>query len=303
MNKDSKNTILIVDDEVMNIKILLNLLMPDYILYVAKDGNTAIQMALTHMPDLILLDIVMPEMDGYTVLKELRASRETQNIPVIFITSLSSEEDEKKGLALEVADYISKPFVPELVKLRIKNQMKIVRYLKIIENLSETDTLTGLHNRRAFNKQLLHEWGRAIRNHSTLSMLLLDIDHFKAYNDTHGHQQGDVVLRTVANIFKHTLKRSTDFVARWGGEEFIILLPDTTLAKAINIAEVLREEVAHCRLKLDNGQTANITISVGVNEIAPNSGSKIDKFISDTDKAMYLAKSQGRNKVISRDQL
>lgn len=298
MSEGTKNTILIVDDEVTNINILINLLWNEYTLHVAKDGPTAIDMARTHAPDLILLDILMPEMDGYQILNELREFKSTKNIPVIFITGLSSDEDEEKGLSLEVADYISKPFVPAIVKLRIRNQIRIVNYLRIIEQLSMTDSLTGLHNRRSFNEKLRQEWGRAIREEVSISLIMLDVDNFKSYNDTYGHQQGDVVLQTVAKIFTRMLKRSADFVARWGGEEFIILLPSTDMAGAAKLADDIRVEVENTQIILTDGTVTGVTVSAGVNDLIPCNDSILDKFISDADKAMYLAKDRGRNRVV-----
>ena len=298
MEEAIKNTILVVDDEVANINVLIHLLWQDYTLHVAKDGPTAIEMARTHAPDLILLDIIMPDMDGFEVLSELREFKSTKNIPVIFITGLSSHEDEEKGLSLEVADYISKPFVPAIVKLRIHNQLRIINYLRIIERLSMTDALTGLHNRRSFNEKLRQEWGRAIREEMPLSLIMLDVDNFKQYNDTFGHQQGDIVLLTVSEVFSRTLKRSADFVARWGGEEFIILLPATDLAGAAKLAEDIRKEVERTEIVLADGTITSVTVSAGVNELIPSQSSVMDKFISDADRAMYVAKGQGRNRVV-----
>ena len=299
MVDEVKNTILIVDDEVTNINVLINLLWHDFTLYVAKDGKSAVDMALTHVPDLILLDIVMPNMDGYEVLEELRKIPATKNIPVIFITGLSSHEDEEKGLSLEVADYVSKPFIPTIVKLRIGNQIRLVNYLRIIERLSMTDVLTGLHNRRSFNERLRQEWGRAIRESSPLSLVILDIDNFKHYNDTYGHQQGDAVLQTVAQVFTNSLKRATDFVARWGGEEFTILLPSTNMEGALQVSEYIRGEVEQTEIILHDGTVTGVTVSAGVNELTLTNDDSIDRFISDTDRALYIAKGQGRNRVIS----
>ena len=299
MAAETKNTILIVDDEVANINVLIHLLLNEYTLHVAKDGPTAIEMARTHMPDLILLDIIMPGMDGYQVLEELRASEDTKNIPVIFVSGLNSDDDEAKGLSLEVADYISKPLVAAIVKFRIRNQIRIINYLRIIERLSMTDSLTGLNNRRSFNDRLRQEWGRAVREEISLSLIMLDIDNFKNYNDTYGHQAGDLVLKAVAGIFDNMLKRSTDFVARWGGEEFIILLSGTDREGAVKLAEDIRTEVENTEIELYNGISTKVTVSAGVSELIPNQEDIIDRFISDADKAMYIAKSQGRNRVVS----
>ena len=299
IDSEIRSSILIVDDEVTNINMLVHMLWEDYTLYVAKDGPAAIEMAKIHNPNLILLDIIMPGMNGYQVLEELRNSDNTKNIPIIFITGLSSSEDEEKGLSMEVADYISKPFAPSIVKLRIQNQMKLINYLQIIERMSMTDALTGLHNRRSFNERLRQEWGRAIREGASLGLIMLDVDNFKDYNDTYGHQQGDIVLQSVARVFFDVLKRSTDFVARWGGEEFIVLLPGSDIEAATLIAESIRVAVENADVNMKDGSVTRVTVSAGVNELAPSRDSIIDKFISDADKAMYIAKGQGRNRVVS----
>lgn len=296
-----QNSILIVDDDPSNISMLLHLLQDDYTIYVAKNGLSAIRMAQLQIPDLILLDVVMPEMDGYEVLEELRENKITQNIPVIFITGLNSPEDEEKGLSLEIADYISKPFVPAIVKLRVQNQVRLINYMRDIERLNRIDSLTGLDNRRSFNERLRIEWGRAIRESTTLSLILLDVDNFKHFNDTYGHLQGDKVLKTVADVFKDRLHRSTDFAARWGGEEFIVLLPNTCLQGAVLVAEQIREEIQKTKIILDDGTVTQVTVSAGVNEITQQKhNNQIDKFISDADMAMYEAKSLGRNRVVAK---
>ena len=296
---DVKNTILIVDDEVANINVLIHLLRNQYALHVAKSGSIALEMAKSHQPDLILLDIIMPEMDGFLVLKKLREDESTKDIPVIFVTGLSSVEDEEKGLALEVADYISKPFVPSIVKLRVSNQIRMVNYLRTIEHMSMTDALTNLNNRRSFNEKLQQEWHRAVREGSSISLIMLDVDYFKKYNDTHGHQQGDKVLQAISEVFAETIKRSMDFTARWGGEEFAILLPATDLDGAVKVAEEIRVAVGDKEILLPDGSVSKVTVSCGVNEIKPGQDSDIDRFISDADKALYAAKEQGRNRVIT----
>ena len=299
MDEMKKNSILIVDDQVLNITILIHLLRDEYTLYAAKDGPSAIELAIKHVPDLILLDIVMREMDGYQVLEKLRLIEATQNIPIIFITGLNSKEEEEKGLALEVADYISKPFTPSIVKLRVRNQIRMINYMREIEKLSMTDALTGLSNRRSFNIMLEKEWGRAIREQQPLSMIVLDIDKFKDFNDTYGHQHGDIALQTVAQILNSIIKRRTDYVARWGGEEFVILLPSTDVISAIKIAEKVRIEVENASIPHPDQFETRVTISAGVNGIIPTLSSVVDKFVSDADRALYAAKGQGRNRVVS----
>jgi diguanylate cyclase (GGDEF)-like protein len=295
---NKKNTILIVDDDVINLKALIHILSPSYTVYTAKDGQDAIDKACAYLPDLILLDIILPQMDGFAIMTKLKKMEETKNIPVIFISGLSSTEDEERGLLYEAADYITKPFSESIVKLRVRNQMQTLNNLRNIEQLSMMDTLTNIPNRRSFNHRINLEWGRAIRDKTPMSVLLMDIDKFKVYNDTYGHQQGDVVLQTVAGIFKHALKRTSDFAARWGGEEFVILLPDTNAEGALIIAESIRKTMEDCEIPLSCGGITKVTISIGVNTKTPTGDDMVEEYFAEADMALYTAKDEGRNRVV-----
>ncbi|MCL2194004.1 MAG: diguanylate cyclase [Treponema sp.] len=299
MNTKPKNSILVVDDEVGNLQVLAHILGMEYTIYTAKNGANAIEKAKEYMPDLILLDIIMPDMDGYQVLIELKSLETTKKIPVIFITGLSSIEDEAKGLSLNAADYISKPFSPTIVKLRVQNLIQIVNQLRTIERLSLVDQLTGIPNRRSFDERINAEWKRAIREGgpAPISILVMDVDHFKTYNDTYGHQQGDLALQVVAGVFSRHLKRSVDFAARWGGEEFIGLLPGTSLDGALEIAEDIRKSVENMEIDHYNGSSSKITVSIGVSTQKPTQSTWTDSFISMADRALYNAKAAGRNRV------
>ena len=297
MNDDIKNSVLIVDDENSNIMALTNILSPKYIVYAAKNGPNAIAAAEKYLPDVILLDILMPEMDGYAVITALKSSEKTQNIPVIFLTGLSNASDEEKGLALGAADYISKPFSPTIIKLRVQNQIKILNQFRIIELLSMKDQLTEILNRRGFESRMNMEWPRAIRENSLISILMMDVDHFKDYNDTYGHQQGDVVLQTIAMTVTQSLNRPGDFIARWGGEEFFVLLPNTDLAGALNIAELIRTNIEKTVILSYNGKETGITVSIGVNTQSPSYDNSRERFIKGADTALYKAKEAGRNRV------
>ena len=290
-----KNSVLVVDDESSNILALSHVLSPEFTVYAAKSGADAIAAAQKYLPDVILLDILMPEMDGYAVIAALKNSKKTEDIPVIFITGLSDADDEEKGLALGAADYITKPFSPAIVKLRLHNQVKMLEQLRTIERLSMTDSLTCLPNRRNFEIRLDSEWRRAMREHTPVSILVIDVDNFKNYNDAYGHQQGDVALREVAKVFMQMLKRPGDFAARWGGEEFIVLLPNTESCGALEIAEQIRKRIEKLEILCADGQAANVTVCIGVNTWEHGPGGTIDKFIREADRALYAAKNGGRN--------
>jgi len=293
-----KNSLLIVDDENVNLKVLTHILGSDYMIYTATSGKNAIEKAKEYKPDLILLDILMPDMDGYQTLAEIKSCDEIKKIPVIFITGLDSDEDEEKGLSLDAADYIIKPFRPAIAKLRVRNQIQIINQLQTIERLSMIDQLTNISNRRSFDDRLRMEWKKSVREQTPISMLMMDLDKFKHINDTYGHLQGDVVLQTVAAIFPKSFKRPGDFAARWGGEEFVVLMPNTLLEGAVKVAERIRHEVENRFIPSVDGVDIKITISIGVTSLTPTLENTIDAFLSDADKGLYAAKEAGRNCVV-----
>lgn len=299
MSSKEKSKVLIVDDQVINIMALANILKPEYEVIIAADGMTAIEAAEKHIPGIVLLDIMMPEVDGFEVLIHLKESETTKNIPVIFITGLDATEDEEKGFMLGAVDYITKPFHSTIVKARVKTHLKMAEYISAIERLSMVDTLTELPNRRSFDNRMETEWGRAIREKTPIGILMIDVDKFKVYNDVYGHPQGDVLLKTLSDVFRNTLKRETDFVARWGGEEFAVLLPNTGLDGSVMLAEQIRENVEQLKILCSDESKTSITISIGVNSLIPSKNDSVDKFISDVDQALYTAKNNGRNQVWS----
>jgi diguanylate cyclase (GGDEF)-like protein len=300
MDKD-KNTVLIIDDEVLNIKTLMNILREEYEIFAEVDSREAVVTANEIMPDIILLDIVMPEMDGHEVISALKSSDKTRSIPVIFITGLDNDDAEEKGLILGAADYIAKPFCSAIVKLRVKNQIKIINQIRTIENIGSTDQLTCIANRRGFDNYISREWGRAMRESLPISVLMIDLDGFKIYNDTYGHPQGDVALQIIAGTIQAMLKRTNDMVARWGGEEFIVSLPNTNEEGAVEIAEKIRLKIEQTPIPFLNGESTMLTASIGVNTIIPKHDCSIESFIEEADKALYRAKNAGKNRVCVRN--
>jgi len=295
MNRN-RNSILIVDDEKLNIIALTHILTEDYTVYAAKNGSDALEIAAEYLPDVILLDVLMPEMDGFEVLSRLKSNEQTKEIPVIFVTGLNTPEGEAEGLALGAADYISKPYSSAIVKLRIRNQIQMLNLLNMTRHLSVTDQLTGISNRRDFDYRMRLEWERASRDRSFISLLLIDIDKFKAYNDSYGHLQGDSALQIIAEVIACSLKRSVDFVARWGGEEFAVLLPATALSGALSVAEHIRKNVEHAPIPRAGGPPTRVTVSIGVNSCIPEPETLGHEFVIGADQALYDAKAQGRNK-------
>jgi len=293
----NKNRILIVDDDASNLMELVKILKPDYKIYAVKDGASALEKADEVVPDLILLDIFMPDMSGYEVMEMLRGNERTKDIPVIFITGATEYDDEIKGLAAGAVDYMHKPLNETLVKLRVHQQIQLLNQFRKIEHLSMSDQLTTLPNRRSFEIRIIEEWDRSTREQTPISVLMVDIDFFKKYNDTYGHQQGDVALQAVAKVFLKALNRPGDFVARWGGEEFIALLSNTDATGAVGVAERIRKLSEIMEIPSSDGTVTKITVSVGVNTRIHGLSCTVDEFISRADMALYDAKNKGRNRV------
>lgn len=298
MNDEQRHSILIVDDDKSNIDVLDHILKPLYRIFVAKSGTATLKRVTSDKPDLILLDILMPDMSGFDVLLALKEMEEVRRTPVIFITGLNSVEDEEKGFLLGAVDYITKPFNNSIVKARVKTHLQIVRQIRTIERLGMVDALTDIPNRRCFDTQIHAEWGRAIRENTPISLLMMDVDKFKNYNDTYGHPQGDVLLQTVAGIIAGSVKRPTDLIARIGGEEFAAILPNTDADGAVNVAETVRARVEATKVPAEGSNfSTSATISIGVAAIRPTVNDSIKDFVFAADKALYAAKEGGRNQV------
>jgi len=299
MKGGAKHCVLIIDDTPMQLVELGRILSSRYEVKIAKSGEEGLKLLKEHNIDLILLDLVMPGMSGFEVLACIKESEETAHIPVIFITGSSLAENEEKALSLGAVDYIHKPFVDVVVNLRVGIHLRLIEQMKFIENISLTDGLTGIGNRRNFDQTVKAEWNHARRAKEHFSMLLLDIDKFKLFNDTYGHLSGDLSLKTVAGVIDDSLERESDTVFRWGGEEFAVLLPCTPTKGAVMVAERIRENVAAMPIR-HGDQTTSVTISIGVGSIVPPDASFEEAFTEFSvriDQALYRAKEKGRNRV------
>ncbi len=300
MSEPENERILIVDDEKMNLKVLADLLKEEYIPILARNGEQALQYAFGDTPpDLILLDVVMPEMGGYEVIKILKNNNRTNRIPVIFVTALNSIVDEEHGLKLGAVDYITKPFSPPIVKMRVRNHLRIVHQYKLLDQLAHLDGLTEISNRRHFEEVFEKEWGRAARNKYSLSLAMVDVDYFKSYNDHYGHAMGDMALRKIAKALDNVLMRPADFVARYGGEEFVLLLPETDVAAARSVAERALQKVIELAIAHRYSQVADwVSISIGVATTMIDGAISPQIFLLNADKNLYLAKERGRNQIV-----
>lgn len=291
-------TVLIVDDDRINRTVLAELLQRECRILLAKDGETALLRAREERNiDLILLDVSMPGMDGYEVLRRLRADPPTANIAVIFITALTDERDEEHGLSLGAADYVFKPISPAIVKARVRNHLKLVAQRNELERLSERDGLTGIANRRYFDKAFELAWRHAVRTGDPLSVAMIDVDHFKEYNDHYGHGAGDEALRQVAQALARGAGRPYDVAARYGGEEFVLLLPG--LSELEPLLEKLRQAVMELNLPHARSRSAEVvTISCGGVVAFVSQTDKPAGLLGWADKLLYRAKQQGRNRVL-----
>ncbi len=289
---------LVADDDPSNVAVLKAILEPEYEVLVAADGEGALRTALEELPDLILLDIMMPKLDGYEVCAHLKGDPRTSTVPVIFITAKDEEEEEAMGLRIGGIDYITKPISAPILLARVRNHLQLKRYRDLLEDLSRTDSLTGVANRRRFDEVLIREWEHAVRHRLPLSMILIDVDHFKQYNDSYGHAAGDECLRQLAATMASVVRRQTDLLARYGGEEFSCLLSETDLEEAMVVARRLAAQVRAQRIPHAHSATAPfLTVSMGVGTAVPTEGDDVSKLIEKADQLLYQAKEGGRNRI------
>lgn len=326
--------IVVIDDIPANLRLLVELLSEQgYRVRPARDGTTAIETIKASLPDLILLDILMPQLDGYEICQKLKADPQTQEIPIIFLSAFNDGLDKAKAFGIGGADYITKPFEIEEVLARIANQLslrslhqqlkwqneKLQQEISIrqeierelrksqdalkqanlrLENLATTDSLTQIANRRQFDLCLEKEWFRLKREKLPLSLVFCDVDYFKQYNDTYGHLAGDRCLKVIARTIDFQVRRQGDLLARYGGEEFAVILPNTDCLGAIQVAESMRAIVQQMQISHARSRVSNfVTISLGISTIVPNEELSPQHLISTADTALYQAKEKGRNRV------
>ena len=286
----------------------------------ATDGESGVAAFRQHNPDIVLLDVVLPGMDGYEVARRIRAIEQSGEwTPIIFLTARTSDKDLEYGIEVGGDDYLVKP-VSEIVlaaKVRAMQRLAQMRLSLLVltrrlddanrelRRLTSVDGLTGIANRRCFDESIAREWQRARRNRLPLSILMLDVDYFKQYNDRYGHQAGDECLKAVAKCLEAELKRPADLVARFGGEEFVVMLPETNAVGARRVAEGMRHALASLKMPHEASPVADhVTLSAGVATVypAPEDGGSVTAMMDAADRALYHAKKSGRNQVALADQ-
>lgn len=295
--------ILIIDDSKLIVEFGKSILSKEgHEVSYAPDGYKALEIVSEEKPDLILLDVVMPGIDGYEVCRRLKAEEKTHDIPVIMLTSKGETEDKIKGLNIGAVDYVTKPFDAGELVARVNTQLRVKELHealqeknRLLQELANKDGLTNLYNHRYLQEQLLKEINRAKRYGQTISFVLLDIDHFKHFNDTYGHQTGDVILKTLGSILNKTI-RENDVAARYGGEEFAIILLHTEFKTARETTERLREVIELYNFKVGD-KHLHITVSLGIACFPHKDIETARDLIECADKALYSAKKAGRNRV------
>ena len=296
------SVILIIDDNPKSIK-ALSIVVRDFgeVIF-ATSGAAGIAMAIKTKPDLILLDVEMPGMNGYEVCRQLKADASTRSSNIIIVTSHSSVEHEVAALEAGAADFITKPLNAPLVRARVKTQLLVKKQADELHRLAEQDGLTGIYNRRYFDDQFVQEWRRHQRQRSPLGVALVDVDFFKAYNDRYGHQDGDECLRQVAAALQSSLRRPGEQVARYGGEEFVIILPYTDKNELMKIGPWLCEQVRNLQIPHARSDASEyVTISVGLASCVPSLKNDPASLVRLADKALYEAKANGRNHSVVAD--
>jgi diguanylate cyclase (GGDEF)-like protein len=294
---NSQQRILIIDDAMTNIVSLQELLRGDYEVLYATGSEQGLEACRTLQPDLVLLDVVMPGIDGFEVCVRLKRDLETRDIPVVFVTARSDIADETRGLEAGAIDFITKPFSPPIVRARVRNHLELARQRSLLSMHAFVDGLTGIANRRKFEEALETEWRRCARQNSPLGLIMGDVDLFKLYNDHYGHPAGDACLKGVAGALAQNLNRGGDLIARYGGEEFVCLLPETDLEGVRTAGVRLVNAVSELAIPHFKSSVArSVTVSLGGTAVVPNPDFAAPDLVRAADELLFRAKKAGRNR-------
>ncbi len=294
--------ILIIDDSPLQAAQLSDILSDEYEIETEQSAEAGFELARAGNYSLILLDVVMPGMDGFTLLKILQEENNTKTVPVIMITALSDIEHEQRGLTLGAVDYISKPFSPLIVKARVDTHIKLYNYRRQVERQSKTDQMTGIANRRRHDEYSVEKWKESVRLRTPFSICMFDIDHFKSFNDTFGHPAGDRVIASVAKTIASYLHRSTDFFVRYGGEEFVAILLGDDSDRVFEYIKTIRQAVEDLHIPHNPAVSEWVTVSIGGITIIPDAEKSYDFYLKIADAMLYDAKKFGRNRVVWADE-
>lgn len=295
---EHQEKILVIDDSSVQADMLRSILEDDYDITVAHAAEEGLRYAKDGNFSLVLLDVIMPGMDGFDLLRKLQEEVVTKRIPVILITSLRDTEHEERGLVLGAVDYITKPYHPPIVRARVNTHVKLYRYRSQVEYQSMIDPMTGVPNRRSYDANCRGKWQEAIRFQQPISLCMFDIDRFKTYNDTFGHPAGDKVICSVAQTASSLLRRSTDFFARYGGEEFVAILIGSDANEAFNQMKKIRNAVEQLHIPHTPEASPWVTVSIGGVTVMPEREDSFETYLKIADTMLYDAKRFGRNQVV-----
>jgi diguanylate cyclase (GGDEF)-like protein len=306
--------ILVVDDEVVaRMKVGEALEQDGFEVILAEDGDAGIKAYLEHRPDLVLVDAVMPLLDGFEFCEKLKEIELNRLTPILMITSLDDDDSVEKAFAAGANDYVTKPVNLSILRQRVKNlvlqsqqlkdRFKITEALQQdnqnLKMLANLDSLTKLSNRRGFEQYIQQEWAKMLRVSAPLSLIMCDIDFFKNYNDNYGHPEGDRCLIKVGEALCQAVRRPGDLVARYGGEEFVVVLPNTNVQGATAVAENIRFAVKNLQVPHKFSAASNhVSMSLGVSTTIPTPGGDLNSLLESSDRALYEAKAQGRDRVV-----
>jgi diguanylate cyclase (GGDEF)-like protein len=297
-----RRRVLIVDDQPANIHVLAEALRRHYELFFATNGAAALERAAVGDLDLVLLDVMLPEMDGFEVCRRIKASEVTHGLPVIFVTALGEVDDETRGFDAGGVDYIAKPISPPIVRARVRTHIELKEARDRLQELASLDGLTGIPNRRRLDTVLAQEWRRAVRGRHWISLALLDVDYFKKFNDHYGHARGDECLRSVAHAVSAACRRPADLVARYGGEEFALVLPETDPAGACDIVSAVLAQIRESAIPHAASACApHVTVSVGAVSLVPEDPDGFRQALEEADRLLYEAKENGRQQGVHRE--
>lgn len=301
MGAGPMDKILVIDDSAVQTEFLCSILKDDYELAVCHTAEEGLAAAKEGGFSLILLDVVMPGMDGFMLLRELKATVLTKHIPVILLTSLADIQYEERGLLLGAVDYVTKPFSPVIIRARVNTHIQLFRYQMQFREQAMVDELTGVANRRRYESESAARWQEAVRFGLPITICMFDIDKFKVYNDTFGHPAGDKVISTVAQKISSFFWRATDLFARYGGEEFVAVFVGSEARPAFEFMKTIRQAVEDLHIPHSSPVSQWVTVSIGGVTVVPKMGDQLETYLKTADAMLYDAKRLGRNQVVWSD--
>jgi len=295
-NSSTPLTVLVIEDHPDQRDLLAIVLQREgYRVITAANGVEALEKLESEPVQIALSDIMMPKMDGFELIKRIRSNTSLKSIYLILITARIQEGDRVRGLDLGADDYITKPFSFSELLARVRVGARVVQYQQHLEYQTQVDSLTGLFNRRAFEKKIQEEFDRSLRYHNHFSLLILDVDNFKAINDTYGHHGGDAVLVKISEALRDKTRKS-DFPSRYGGEEFVLILPETDIDSAVQVAGKIHEAIRTHTFGT-NTHPFKLTVSIGVSSTSSRFYSDWHQMLKDADQALYVAKNSGKDRI------